>query len=321
MKNIFLLLLVLFSLPLQAKTFKCWTNSDGFKECGNSLPPQYAKQRVEFLNEKSGKISKVTEAAKTEQQIAFEKKQAKLKKKHEREQAKQDTYDNVLLKTYLSIDDLLLSLHWKITTLNSRINVTKATIRAENDNFLQYTSQAAQMERMGKAVSKEVKNELHNIRNHIKKLKQRIIMLTKDKSDIHTKFSHDVDRFTIATVKGLTLTLRDDEKAQKLNMIQVKCKSKNNCDKIWSNAKNFVTKHSNLDIIFDTSQVRTTVSPKKAEDMAYTVSRSSSLYNNTKTETITLKIRCQPSRAGEELCKSSKMRKQLQLFKKIMLSI
>jgi len=129
MKNIFLLLLVLFSLPLQAKTFKCWTNSDGFRECGNSLPPQYANQRVEFLNEKSGKVSKVTEAAKTEQQITAEKKQAKLKKKLEQEQAKQDAYDNVLLKTYLSIDDLLLSLHWKITTLNSRINVTKATIR------------------------------------------------------------------------------------------------------------------------------------------------------------------------------------------------
>jgi len=316
MKNILLFLLVLFSLTLQAKSFKCWTNTDGVKECGNSLPPQYVKQRVEFLSEKSGKISKVTEAAKTKEQILSEKKQAKLKRKLEREQAKQNAYDNVLLKTYLSIDDLLLSLHWKITTLNSRINVTKATIGAENTKFLQYTSQAAQMERMGKPVSKEVSSELQNIRSQIKKLEQRIIMLTKDKSDIHTKFSHDVDRFTIATVNGLILTLSDDEKAQKLNMIQIMCKGKSNCDKKWLEAKNFVRKHSNLDIIFDTEQVSTTVSPKKADDLAYTVSRSSSTYNNAKTEKITIKVRCQPSRAGEELCKSAKVTNQLQLFKK-----
>lgn len=316
MKNIFLLLLILFSLTLQAKTFKCWTNSDGFRECGNSLPPQYVKQRIEFLNEKSGKISSVTEAAKTQLQVSTEKAQLKLQKKLEREQAKQTAYDNVLLKTYLSIDDLLLSLHWKITTLNSRINVTKGTISAENNKFLRYTSQAAQMERTGKTVSKGITTELQNTRNHIKKLEQRIIMLTKDKFDIHTKFSHDVDRFTIATVNGLTLTLRDDEKARKLNMIQIKCSKKNSCDKKWSAGKRFIKKHSNLDIIFDTAQVSTTVSPKEPTDLAYTVSRSSSNFNNTKAEKITLKIRCQPSRAGEELCKSSKAASQLLLFKK-----
>lgn len=321
MKHIFLLLFILFSLTLQAKTFKCWTNSDGYRECGNSLPPQYVKQRVEFLNEKSGKISKVTEAAKTQQQISAEKALLKLQKQLEKDRAKQDAYDNVLLKTYLSIDDLLLSLHWKITTLNSRINVTKGVISAENNKFLQYTSQAAQMERMGKVVSKEVKSELQNTRNHIKKLEQRIIMLTKDKSDIHTKFSHDVDRFTIATVKGLTLTLRDDEKAQKLNMIQVSCTEKSSCDKKWSAAKDFIKKHSNLDIIFNTTQVSTTISPKKTSDIAYTVSRSSTTFNNTKIEKITLKIRCQPSRAGEELCKSQKTADQLQLFKKKISSV
>jgi len=279
------------------------------------------KQRVEFLNEKSGKVSKVTEAAKTEQQISAEKAQLKKQKQLERERAKQNSYDDVLLKTYLSIDDLLLSLHWKITTLNSRIKVTKGVISAENNKFLRYTSEAAQMERTGNEVSKEVKNELQNTRNHIKKLEQRIILLTKDKSDIHTKFSHDVDRFTLATGNGLILTLNDDEKARGLNMIQVKCADKISCEKKWQAAKIFINKKSDLDIIFDTKQVNTTVSPKTASDLAYTVSRSQSTYNDSKTEKITLKIRCQPSRVGEELCKSPKVSKQLEEFKQTLLSI
>ncbi|MFK5892662.1 MAG: hypothetical protein QM504_05530 [Pseudomonadota bacterium] len=321
MKNSFLLLLILFTLPLPAKTFKCWTNSDGIRECGNSLPPEYVKQRVEFLNEKSGRVSDITEAAKTKQQIFAEKVHLKQQQQQEKERAKQNAYDNVLLKTYLSIDDLLLSLHWKITTLNSRINVTQGTIRAENEKFLQAARQAAQMERTGKKLSDEIKTELKNSRNHVKKLTQRIIMLEKDKKDIHTKFSHDVDRFTIATINGLTLTLKDDEKAQKLNMIQIKCIEKNRCDQMWSVAKAFINQQSNLDIVFDTTQVHTTTSPKRDNDMAYTVSRASSTYNNKKSEKITLKIRCQPSRTGEELCKSSKMIGQLHHFKKKIMSV
>jgi hypothetical protein len=319
MKNTLLLLLLLLLplqlLPLQAKTFKCWTNSDGIRECGNSLPPEYVKQRIEFLNNKSGRVSEVTDAAKTEQQIFAEKAQKKLQQQQEKERAKQNAYDNVLLKTYLSIDDLLLSLHWKITTLDSRINVTKGSISAENKKFLHFTRQAAQMERAGKKLSNEIKNQLKNSRNHVKKLEQRIIMLEKDKKDIHTKFSHDVDRFTIATINGLTLTLKDDEKAQNLNMIQAKCTKRETCDQMWSAAKAFSNEYSTLDVVFDTAQVHTTASPQKENDMAYTVSRASSTYNNIKSEKITLKIRCHPSRTGEELCKSSKMTDRLQAFK------
>ena len=30
--------------------FKCWTNSDGVKECGQNVPPEYAQQGHEEVN-------------------------------------------------------------------------------------------------------------------------------------------------------------------------------------------------------------------------------------------------------------------------------
>ncbi len=308
--------LLIFSAPALAISFKCWTNDEGIRECGNSLPPKYVTQRIEFLNSKSGKVSKVTAAAKTQQEIEFEKEQEKLQKKRNREIAKQKSYDEVLLKTYLSVDDLLLSLQWKITTLNSRISVAKGSIRAENVKFMEHTKQAARMERAGRKLTDDIKSELQGSRNRVKNYRLRIKQLEKEITDIHEKFSHDIDRFTVATINGLTLTLRNEDKAEELHMIQLTCTKKVICDQMWQAAKNFTHENSTLKVIFDTKQVQTTESPSDASEMAYTISRTTSTFDNIKSEKITLKIRCQPSRAGEQLCKSSKTREQLKSFKK-----
>ncbi len=316
-KNILLILLI-FILPLQAKTIKCWINRDGFKECRNSLLPEYVKQRIELLSEKNAQIIEVKEP-KTKQQLLAEQKQKKILDQYQQQLAKQKVYDNVLLKTYLTIDDLFLSLKWKITELNSRIIITHEEIRKENKVYLDYISRAAKMERSGKKLSNEIKSNLKTSRNHIKNLEQKIILLEKDKKDIHDKFSYDVDRFTIATINGFKLTLKDDKKAQKIKMIQVTCKEENECNQMWASAKEFVDTHLKQDIMYETDHVYTTKSPNNESDMALTVSRvSSSSYKKT-SELISLKIRCYPSRTGEKLCKSSTMSDQLKNFKKMLI--
>jgi len=311
-----ILILSVLSLNLSAKSFKCWTNDEGFRECGNSLPPKYVNQRIDFFNEKSGKVNKFTPAAKSQAQIIAEKEQLKIQKTIEREQAKQKAYDDVLLKTYLSVDDLLLSLRWKVTTLNSSIKVTKGSIQAEQGKFLDTTQKAARVERSGREISKDLSDKLKKSRSRIKNHKLHIKRLEKDITDIHEKFSHDIDRFSIATAQGLTLTLSNDEKAKALNMVQISCNKTLQCDDLWNKAKEFVIENSDLDIVFDTEQVRTTDSPRKADDIALIVVRSSSIYDNIKSEKITLKIRCQPSRSGEQLCKSEKVANFLTTFKK-----
>jgi hypothetical protein len=321
MKKSIFFVLVFFSLSLQAKSFKCWTNSDGIRECGNSFPPQYVKQRVEYFNEKSGRVNNVTNAAKTSAQMLAEQKQAEEQNNKEREQRKQKYYDDVLLKTYLSIDDLLLSLHWKMTTLNSRINVTEGELDAANKKFLTYNRQAAQIERSGKKIYKNLAEDIQHNRKQINKFNQRIIQLEQDKTDIHAKFSHDIDRFVIARINGLTLTLKDDHKARPLDVIQFNCLDISKCDDLWQSAKGFIAEHSDLKIIFDTDFVYTTISPQKARQLAYSISKIDSQFDNTKSIKITLKIRCQPSREGEKLCKSQLVTDLLSDFKQRLMGV
>ena len=73
MKTILSIIIISFlSFNLSAKSFKCWTNDQGIRECGNSLPPKYVKQRIDFFNVKSGKVNKSTPAAKSQAQIIAE---------------------------------------------------------------------------------------------------------------------------------------------------------------------------------------------------------------------------------------------------------
>ena len=100
-------------------------------------------------------------------------------------------------------------------------------------------------------------------------------------------------------------------------MVQISCNNQEKCDKRWLSAKEFINKHSKLKIIFDTDSVYTTVSPQQSKVLAYTVSKTHTEFNKMRTERVSLKIRCEPSRIGEKLCKSQLVTDQLKTFKEI----
>jgi len=318
---LFILLLISLSITSAAfaASFKCWTNDDGIRECGNAIPPKYIKQKIEYHNTKSGKLQRIKSAAKTEAELAAEKNLKKEQEKNLREAKKQEAYDDVLLKTYLTVDDLLLSLQWKITTLDSRIKVSENSIQSQDSIFKNYTKKAANIERSGKPLPKGLKDQIASNRNKVKKLQDRIKTLENEKKEIHKKFSHDTDRFTTRKVKNLTMTLASLEKSRQLNSIQVKCSDKKNCHNMWQKAIKFTRKNSDLPVIFDTKAVYTTVSPKAENDIALIISRVENKVNNqVKGEKITLQARCYPSRKGESLCKSDIISELLTRFSKQM---
>ena len=56
-------------LPFHAHAFKCWTNNEGVRECGNVVPPEYAQQKTRTINER-GITTEVKERAKTKEELA-----------------------------------------------------------------------------------------------------------------------------------------------------------------------------------------------------------------------------------------------------------
>ena len=63
-------MLIVLSSGAEA-TIKCWTNSEGVRECGNSIPPEYSQQGHTELNSQ-GVVIEENERAKTAEELELE---------------------------------------------------------------------------------------------------------------------------------------------------------------------------------------------------------------------------------------------------------
>ena len=52
-----------FTPQLAMAGFVCWTNNDGVKECGNSVPPEYAQKETR-KRDSQGRVTEIKERAK-----------------------------------------------------------------------------------------------------------------------------------------------------------------------------------------------------------------------------------------------------------------
>jgi len=105
----------LFLLPAVATSasIKCWTNQEGVRECGNKIPPEYS-QGASVKISPSGIVIGEKEAAKSLEAIRREKEA--LTKAAESKKA-----DQALLKTFSSVEDLVLARNSKTDQIDKEI--------------------------------------------------------------------------------------------------------------------------------------------------------------------------------------------------------
>src|SRR3972149_4543035 len=89
-------MLVIAADTVGAATVKCWTNNEGVKECGATVPPEYAQQEHKEIN-KQGIVVNVQERAKTDAEIAEAKRQEELAEEERKLAEEKSLHDSVLL--------------------------------------------------------------------------------------------------------------------------------------------------------------------------------------------------------------------------------
>jgi len=120
-QSINLIILLILSMLILANgvnaRMKCWTNSEGVKECGDTVPPEYTQQGYQELS-KEGIIKDETKRVRTKEELEKEKEKARQKR----------THDKMLLETYNTIDDIENAKEQKIQVIESTIEYTKKRI-------------------------------------------------------------------------------------------------------------------------------------------------------------------------------------------------
>jgi len=185
-----LLVLLLVSQTSHAKYIMCWQNKQNIRECGGNVPPEYAQQRIEVLNER-GIVVKIIQARKTKAQLAEEARETKHRKAKE-ERRRQDM---ILLKTFTREEDLLASRDKQLAAIDSIITIANGNLKVLNSSLAQLQKQAADHERSGTNIPNILLKDISTVKSQINENDKYLKDKQQRKKEINQKFANDLKRY------------------------------------------------------------------------------------------------------------------------------
>lgn len=177
-----------------AGKIKCWTNSDGIRECGNVVPPEYAQKGHVELN-KQGVTVKQHERALSPEEVAERKRiedEEKARKAAEEEQFRKD---QMLLNTFASEDEIVMTRDGKIKILRTEIKLTRNSLNNARKRLNDLRKQAADLERAGKPVPKKLNDDIAQAKSQVDSYKEFIASKDGEQQKINSQFDSDLKRF------------------------------------------------------------------------------------------------------------------------------
>ena len=177
-----------------AAGIKCWTNTEGFKECGNIVPPEYSQQGHEEISEQGVTVSTTTRA-KTSEEMAAEEEAKRQQAEQERREKEQAAKDRVLLDTFTTEEDLILTRDGKLEAIDNRIAHTKQVtlgLQRQRENL---EEQAANEERAGKQVSDELIADIDTLDRQVDEHMAFIKSREQEKVKVGSQFDTDLARY------------------------------------------------------------------------------------------------------------------------------
>lgn len=186
--------LVLLSQAFQAyAVIKC-KDKDGNWHFGDTLPPECAQEGYQELNEQ-GMVIEETEAAKTDSEIAEEKRQAAIEAKKEKEEEEQARQDKILLDTYTNVDDINMARDDKLSALETSISLAEKRNEKLQSDMDKLIAQAAAAEREGKSPPETLENDIEKLKKHINNNNDFISQKRKEQEAVKTEAENNISRF------------------------------------------------------------------------------------------------------------------------------
>lgn len=188
------------SMPVHAadktakKQFKCWTNSEGVRECGESVPPEFAQEGHEVLNQKGDVVSE-KDRAKTTEELEAAQQQAAAEKERLAAEKETKRQDAILLQTYTKVEDIERMRDEQLLALESTIKVTNARndkIRVDLDKRV---AAAAAEERAGKTPNEQLLKNIDSLKKQVANNEAFVADKHKEQEMIRAEFEQRITRF------------------------------------------------------------------------------------------------------------------------------
>ncbi|MCU7905217.1 MAG: DUF4124 domain-containing protein [Candidatus Thiodiazotropha sp. (ex Epidulcina cf. delphinae)] len=265
-----------FLLPLTGQAGKLykWVDDEGQIHYTQTLPPTDAHRARSHLDEHGITVRQV-DAAKTPEQLRLEAEQERLRQEQQRLVEKQQAQDRVLLRTFRTEDDILMTRNGQLQAVDTTIRVTQSNIKRLKSTLDAMQQDAAQLELSGRRVTKNMLRDIESKRQALEDAYLSIIDREHDKHRIHQSFARDQQRF-----RELKKLAKDgnpvvEAKASFDDALQnvYDCRGNSACDGPWQRAKAYLRTHSTTPIKMEGDNIVITGEPLEDGDISISVSR------------------------------------------------
>ena len=200
MRNLLAILVALCVLPaFAASETYSWVDENGVVHYGDSVPPQYAKIERRMLNYQ-GVTVKTLEAEKTADQLAEERRRYAIEAAKKREIDFRREQDEILLKTYASIDEIEMVRDRRVAAVDGRIKVTAQyveTLREQLDGLrlkasvIQKNTPPGEKAKLPEYLSRDIALMRNTIAEQLETLQSHYL----EQAKLRVKFQKDIERF------------------------------------------------------------------------------------------------------------------------------
>lgn len=181
------------ALPAQAR-IKCWTNDEGVRECGESVPPKYSQKQHQELNER-GMVIREKERAKSEEELREEARQAAIEAEKQRQREEQAKQDRILLFTYSKIEDIELARDDQLAAIKANIKVTEKRNEKIQEDLDKRIADAAAAERAGNEPNKALLKDIESLKRQIRNNERYIEKREEEIREIEEEYGAKIERF------------------------------------------------------------------------------------------------------------------------------
>ena len=194
-------LLLPFAADAQSNTVYKWVDKDGNVHYGDSIPPEYAEQPKQVLNDQGVTVEHL-EGKKTEEQLLAERKAAELEEQIEL----QRRADQALLATYVNVDEIIMHRDRRVELYQAQARVTELYLRNAQRRLTSLERDAKRYKPYSSDPNAPVIDEglLHDIeetKDTIRRQESNLGQYRASQEQIIARFDGDITRFK--TLKGI----------------------------------------------------------------------------------------------------------------------
>lgn len=192
-KSLFVLIL-LFALPVSAKTYK-WVDDKGVTHMGDTIPPEYADKDRQLLN-KSGTVIKTQDILTPEDRRTQEAASAKARA-DETTARDQKLHDKSLTDTYSNVEEIELSRTRNIQQVDARINSIHSQMKTANNNLAILKKDAAGRSKIPVSLQEDIKEA----QDRVNRMQQDLQKYKDEKQAVEARYDADKARYKELTGK------------------------------------------------------------------------------------------------------------------------